>query len=384
MMILLPMMAMADAVKINGIYYNLIEKAKEAEVTHGNWSTTSSTLNDGRYSGSIEIPSTIEYEGTTYTVTSVGYEAFASCDQLELVVLPNSINSIGNRAFSFCKKLYSINLGSNLSVIGQFSFSNCESLTSIRIPGSVNTIDVCAFYNCFNLVSAEICDGVQYIGQESFENCTSLTSISIPNSVVAIQGFAFNGCSALLKAMIGSGIKLIRSQAFAKCAVLTDVYCYAENAPTTASDAFQNSYPNYITLHVPAASVDLYKETEPWKNFKSIVGLEDPATEKCSTPTIQVVDGKLKFVCETEGVTFKTTYKIVDSDNNAEGDELVVGGTATCQVSVYATKEGYADSDAATTNITIAWGKKGDVNADGEVNVGDIVTTTNIMAGKDE
>lgn len=113
-------------------------------------------------------------------------------------------------------------------------------------------------------------------------------------------------------------------------------------------------------------------------------GITEPVTTKCATPTIKIVDGKLKFTCGTEGVTFKTTYNIVGSADNVDGDEVILGGTATCQVSVYATKDGYEDSDVATADVEISWGKKGDVTGDGEVNVSDLVTTTNIIMGKDK
>ena len=106
--------------------------------------------------------------------------------------------------------------------------------------------------------------------------------------------------------------------------------------------------------------------------------------ETCATPTIQVVDGKLKFSCETEDVTYKVNYQLGSADATVAGDETALGGTTTCLVTVIATKEGYNNSEAATAEVKIAWGKRGDVNTDGEVNVGDIVTVTNIMAGKDE
>ena len=296
-MSLLPMITMADAVEIDGIYYNIIAKTQEAEVTFGNWSNQGIVNpNDGRYSGSIVIPNQIVVNGKTYPVTSIGEKAFycckllnsvtlpnsiisigdnafAVCIQLETISLPNSIKSLGSSAFSNCKNLSSIELGSNLSVIGDFAFNYCSSLISIKIPGSLETISICAFCNCTNLSSVNICDGVKYIGQESFENCTSLTTIEIPNSVVIINGFAFMGCNALSKVTMGSGIWLIRTKAFSNCKELTDVYCHAENVPTTANDAFQGSYQEYITLHVPANSISSYQQTEPWNTFKAIVDI---------------------------------------------------------------------------------------------------------------
>ena len=53
------------------------------------------------------------------------------------------------------------------------------------------------------------------------------------------------------------------------------MYCYAEAVPSTSSNAFEDSYINYTTLHVPAAAVEAFKAAEPWKNFKEIVPLND-------------------------------------------------------------------------------------------------------------
>ncbi len=476
-------MAMADAVEIDGIYYNLITKGKIAEVTS----------NPNKYSGSVAIPEKVQHEGTEYSVTSIGNNAFYDCKNLTSITIPNSVTSIGVNAFRRCSGLTSVTIGNSVTSIGDYAFDNCNSLTSVyisdletwckisfakassnplccahhlflngeeikdlEIPNNVTSINNSAFFGCSGLTSITIPNSVTSIGERAFENCsgltsvtignsvtsvgeyafygcssltsitipnsvtsikqstfgscsslasitipnsvtsieyyafsgcTGLTSITIPNSVTNIGGYAFQYCSGLTSITIGGGVKTIGSYAFANCPELADVFCYAENAPSTSTNAFEGSYVDYATLHVPDASIDLYKAAEPWKNFKEIVGLDGTVPvepEKCATPTIQVVDGKLKFICETEGVTFKTTYKVVDSGNNAEGDEVIMGGIATCQVSVYATKDGYEDSDVATANVEIAWGKKGDVNADGEVNVGDIVTTTNIMAGKDE
>ena len=66
--------------------------------------------------------------------------------------------------------------------------------------------------------------------------------------------------------------------AFAASTELLDVYCYAEKVPSTQSNAFNGSYPENATLHVPAASIDSYKATEPWSSFGKIVGLTPEET----------------------------------------------------------------------------------------------------------
>ena len=92
-MMLMPMIALADAVEIDGIYYNLELDGKQAEVTK---------KPSGYYSGSIEIPSIVTYNGEEYNVTSIGYRAFSGCSGLTSVTIPNSVTSIGGSAFYNC------------------------------------------------------------------------------------------------------------------------------------------------------------------------------------------------------------------------------------------------------------------------------------------
>ena len=95
MLMLLPMLASAENVEIDGIYYYLITKGEVAEVNGHP---------DG-YSGSVVIPESITYEGAEYSVTSIGAAAFASCPYLTSVTIPNSVTSIGKSAFSSCSGL---------------------------------------------------------------------------------------------------------------------------------------------------------------------------------------------------------------------------------------------------------------------------------------
>ena len=281
---LFPLFAFADAVEIDGIYYNLVAKAKQAEVTG----------NPDKYVGNIAIPETVNYDNVTYSVTSIGSSAFYECSSLTSVTIPNSVTSIGNYAFKFCTGLTSITIPNSVTSIGESAFSACSGLTSVTIPNSVTFIgsyafNSCtgltsvtignsvtsignyAFYSCSSLTSLTIGNSVTSIGGKAFYECSSLTSVTIPNSVTSIGNYAFNGCKGLTSITIGSGIKSIGSQAFAKCSDLTDMFCYAENVPSTNSDAFTDSYIEYATLHVPEESLDTYKAVEPWSGFNNIV-----------------------------------------------------------------------------------------------------------------
>jgi len=146
-------------------------------------------------------------------------------------------------------------------------------LSSIIIPNSVIEIGQRCFERCSSLSAVTLSESLTVIPSEIFNYCTSLKSIVIPDGVKEIGSDAFYNCENLTTIIIGSKIETIFTYAFRKCPNLKDVYCFAEELPTTMSGIFQDSNPNYATLHVPASSIDKYKSTEPWSQFKDIVPL---------------------------------------------------------------------------------------------------------------
>ena len=161
------------------------------------------------------------------------------------------------------------------------------------------------------------------IGNGAFSECSSLTSITIGNSVKSIGNSAFSECSSLTSITIGNSVKRIGRSAFEKCSKLENVYCYAEEVPSTDASAFVGSYIEYSTLHVIGSSLSSYKTTAPWSGFGTIKALEGTEAEakKCEKPVISYNNGELSFTCATEGVEYVS--KINSDDFNSFYTQLV-------------------------------------------------------------
>ena len=207
-------------------------------------------------------------------VTSIGEEAFSYCSSLISINIPDGVTSIGNQAFYGCSSLTSINIPDGVTSIGELAFSDCSSLTSINIPDGV-TIGGGAFWGCSTLTSITIPDGVTSIGEWTFCGCSSLTSINIPEGVTTIGEYLFYCCSSLSSINIPDGVTSIGYAAFEACNKLHDVYCYAEEVPTMGFGVFGDTNLSDATLHVPASAIEAYRNADQWKDFGTIVAIED-------------------------------------------------------------------------------------------------------------
>ena len=136
--------------------------------------------------------------------------------------------------------------------------------------------------------------------------------------------------------------------AFRCCSKLEDVYCYAEKVPSTDASAFEGSYIEYSTLHVPGSALSSYQTTAPWSGFGTIKALEGTEAKKCEKPVISYANGELDFTCSTEGVEFASEIKC---DDVKKFNTSKVSLSACYDISVTATKAGYDNSDVATAKL---------------------------------
>ena len=253
MMLLLPVVASAYPVEIDGIYYNLVSKVKIAEVTKG----------PNEYTGSVTIPDVIYYEGIEYSVTSIGNNAFKDCKGLKSVIIPNSVTSLGEELFRGCTGLTSVTIGNGVTSIPEYAFFDCKNLSMVDLGNNIRTIEDFAFVGCSHLTSIKIPNTVEYIGEAwSFCGLTSvhITDIAawcrikfgsnfanplydahnlylndeevidlvIPYGVSSISRLAFTGCTSIKTVTFPSSVTELGSHVFYECSNLVSV-----NLPTT-------------------------------------------------------------------------------------------------------------------------------------------------------
>ena len=315
----------------------------------------------------IEFAFAAMYDQTSTNPLYYTHQLFLGDKEVTEVVVPDNVKSLGFN-FAHCPNITKIVLPSTLEIIGPYAFLECSGLTSIEIPQSVSTIGRSAFNRCSGLTEINIPQNVKTIETATFLYCTGLSKIIIPEGVTYIGTNAFRNCNSLQLIKLPSTVNGIDSYAFSNCPAIKDVYCINAEAPN-AKDPFKDSYINYATLHVPESSIELYKKSETWKDFGTIIALtaEEYNRKKCEKPTISYVNGQLSFASETEGAEFVTD--ITDSDIKRYYDANIQL-TANYTISVYATKAGYDNSDIATA--TLCWidvepKTEGDINGIAQV-----------------
>ena len=127
----------------------------------------------------LTVPSTINFRGDTYTVTEVSINAFYKSDEVETIILPETIREIGNSAFYLCAWLKEINIPEGITKINSKSFYGCCGLTSMKLPSTIEGIYESAFMDCFKLKNINIPGKCEFIENDAFSWCIALDSLII-------------------------------------------------------------------------------------------------------------------------------------------------------------------------------------------------------------
>lgn len=340
------------------------------------------------------------------SVTSIGTWCFASCSSLKYISLPSNLTKIPDYTFRECSQLQSLDIPNEVTLIGEKALENCTSIQTLVVPDKVSGIGDFCMSGMSSLNSLTLGKKCYSLGQYSLSGLSSLKSLIIakPDEIEypytisiwmsalnspleylylgkqlsADHGSSFNATVTLKNLefatssihkdfsfyrltnleSISFGTMKDINKTFVNQKAMRKVYCHSAEPPTFSAATDKNVFSSstYLDgiLYVPAESIQLYKKADGWGNFWNIQALsEDGAgeeTPKCAKPHISYNNGKLTFISETEGAICYSN--ITNSDITSYiGDEVQL--TVTYNISVYATKDGYENSDVATA--TLCW-----------------------------
>ena len=173
---------------------------------------------------------------------SSNYGTFSGCTSLVSVKLPSSVKQLGSYAFYGCSALEDVGSLANVETVAQQTFYQCANLSMVvNMPKLTLRNGGAIFYGSGitgvgNLGSANLGGGWN---AGIFQNCTSLRFAILPSSVTNITGNDFSGCTAMQTLIMRN-----------------ESPCTLGSLPT-----------NIVSIYVPDASVDAYKEASGWSTY---------------------------------------------------------------------------------------------------------------------
>lgn len=275
--------------EVDSIYYEIISQTppKVRVCSKAWWKIDEVKDYSSNYSGDLMIPCDVTYDGVTYTVTDICWNAFMGCSDLKSITIPASITNItitsywkdfnygvltsgsngvksikvvGNSIFdsrndcnaiieTMTNKLIAgcdnTTIPNSITSIGTSAFVNCKGLSDLQLPNTITEIGESAFAGCSNLGAIEIPNSVTYIGScafmhsglislvlsdsissistGTFYSCNNLKNIEIPSSVTAIGRSSFYACVSLSNVTIPNSVTIIEDNAFDGCRGFTSV-----------------------------------------------------------------------------------------------------------------------------------------------------------------
>ena len=145
----------------------------------------------------LVLPETVEYNGVTYTVTSIGNGAFARKNGLNSIVIPNTVVLIAESAFASNWGLTSIEIPASVVEIGTRAFEWAGNIAEVKFAANsqLKILGTSAFSHAKGLKSIELPEGLTTIKNCAFADCNVLESVTIPASVTTIMEHMFDNPS---------------------------------------------------------------------------------------------------------------------------------------------------------------------------------------------
>ena len=250
------------------------------------------------YEGSFTVPASVTkiYDRAFYDCTdltelvfegganpmTIGASAFAYCESLETITLPDNVVSLGETVFYGCYDLTTLTLSKNLESFNGAMVSSCSSLQNVSVgadgvgvnyasvngvlynadkttlvmyplgkedaeltvESTVTAIAENAFSGNENIEKVILPEGLVEINYRAFYNCTALVEVNVPSTVQLVGEGAFYYCSSLTTvtfAQEGTDLLIISKEAFSNCAAITEL-SFPARLFTIGKNAFYAGY----------------------------------------------------------------------------------------------------------------------------------------------
>lgn len=225
-----------EYIYVGNIYYLPIDgEPTHLKVTNMGLEIESSYTVDAdrnEYSATVSIPDVIPYKGKNYTVTQIGKYAFYRMKDLQMVVVPNTVEIIDEHAFERSEKMVRVTFttGSKLHTIKQCAFKKCSILNYVTLPNTVKNVGVSIFEDCVGMSDLSLSTGMTYVSDRMCYNCEVLDNLILPDGIVTIGKSAFMNCDELKDITYSQNLTLIDEHAFSNCISLASVNLPAKTA----------------------------------------------------------------------------------------------------------------------------------------------------------
>lgn len=291
-----------------------------------------------------------------YFANEVPTLSLAGMTQLQRCVLPAGTTRLGLGSLAGCTQLNQVELGNSLTAIGDYAFSGCEQLKTVLVPETLCKIGDGAFSNCCALVSVKV------------TSSTTLTDAGVMPSSLEIGYRAFANCSKLNVIELGSLLAQLGDEAFAASGL---------ESLDLSSQSHLTIVPAWSLADTPLQEVALPPHVQRMGDG-ALMGAENVSQLMLPASVNYIGSHAMAYMTGLTQLESKAT------DVPELGDSVWYGVDQS-SVRLKVSPESMADYRAAAQwcNFMIDALKRGDVNADGMVDIADVNIVINIMLGKD-
>lgn len=294
-----------------GTFSNIVEgtvpeQFNSKNFTEGDYTYVSTSVSEAQITGTtndalttITIPATTTYNGTDFSVISVGASAFQGNEVITDVVLPNSVKTINTNAFRLCSSLANINT-ENVTTIGGNILRESPNVTTLDLS-SVEVLEDNALGRAYGLTGALDLPNIQTMGKWCFVYAQGVTEVNIGSSLNSITTDTFLGMPSLSKVKVDVETPVVVDGAFT-AGTSNDETDSAKLFPALPAPDFAN-----VTLQVPTASaVTAYEAATGW----SVFGLTN--TDGALLSVEDILDGTLAINITVDAITVSSSSTFTD------------------------------------------------------------------------